>query len=238
LIPGASHVGQETGILFSIQATGKHETVSAVTRCLNVAGRRAYDVLCDEFAKENNTVRRKERLEIVSGIFRNTYYFHDAHSLVMIRLRDDRGQPITEYDFKLTGRQDSPDGLPPGFFADRQCNIRDRAALTYFVNYDVMTGCGPVKDPNKETVVRGKLPGTDRLGIRAYAYPTSGFAHYYPGILAASVADIEDFIRPDETTLVDIVLQRIVHRGVHLVVRADDSTQRGDFRDQPRGEPF
>jgi hypothetical protein len=236
LVPGVSHVGRDNGILFSIKESGPHETVRTITRCLNIGSRRAYDALRDTFAKENATVHRKERLEIVPGMFRNAYYIRDAHSLIMLRLRDDRGQPIADYDFKLTGRRDSPDGLPPGFFVDRQCNLRDRSALTYYVNADVMNGTGSVKDPNKGKTIREKSPGVGRLGIRAYAHPLIGYAHYFPGVLAADVANIEDFVRPDQTTLMEIILRRIVHRGVHLVVHADDATQRGDFRDQPRGE--
>jgi hypothetical protein len=236
LIPEASHVGEKTGILFSIESSGASETVSAIVRCLNVKSRHAYDRLCDDFTRENETVRRSERVEVESGFFRNTYFFHDTHSLVMVRLRDDRGQPITDFDFKLTGRRDSPDGLPPGFFVDRQCNRRDPSALTYYINTDAMTGMPAVKDPRTGKVIRGKFPGVDRLGIRVYPRPLTGYAHYFPGILAAAVGDIDDFVRADETTMLDIILRRIVHRGVHEVVPADDIDQRGDFRNQPRGE--
>jgi hypothetical protein len=66
----------------------------------------------------------------------------------------------------------------------------------------------------------------------------TGYAHYFPGILAADMAKIDDFVRPDQTTLLEIVLRRIVHRGVHLVVHADDPSRLDDFRNQPRGEPI
>jgi hypothetical protein len=234
IVPGVSHTGKSNGILFSISESGRHETVDAVLRCAKVNSSRAYRALCKAFADENIVVHDNERLEPGKGLLRGKNYFCDAHSLIMVRIVDDRGQPITDFDFKLTGKQDKPDGLPEGFFVDRQRNLRDRSAFTLYVNYDAMHDRKPVKD-SRGRVVRAGLPGVDRLGIRVYAYPMNGFAHYLPGVLAAAPGEVENYVRPDQTTLFEIVLRRIVHQGAYLLVPASDPALGGDFRDQAKG---
>jgi hypothetical protein len=236
LIENASHTGEQNGILFSIRRDGPHPTVDAIIRCLKISTFKTYEALRAEFLQENEGIRRRERVEEVKGLFRNQYYFHDAHTLLILRFRDDRGYPLADFDFKLTGRQDSPDGLPPGFFVDRQQNRYDRGMLTYYLNHDIINGLGPLR--NKKQLIRRGSPRLDRLGFRVYAYPMTGFVRYLPAVLQADAQQFANFVRPDETTMVDVILRRVVFRGAFLKVESNKGPELGDFRGQEPGEPL
>lgn len=238
VIAGASHTGSDDGILFSIQKdpAQKHEAVSALVRCLNVQDAAGYDALSQKFAAETLKVRVRERLETTGSWLTRQNFIHDAHSLVIVRFRDDEGHVLTDLDFKLTGgKQDRPDGLPPGLLVDRQKNLVNRSTLTFFLNHDVLDGLDAV--PNKQgNIIRDALPGLEQLGLRVYAYPYQGFVRFYPAILKAARKVVDQFLQPDQTTLIDVVLKRIVHRGVFELVKSDNGPNLGDFRDQPLGD--
>ena len=70
-----------------------------------------------------------------------------------------------------------------------------------------------------------------------YAYPYQGFVRFYPAILKAAKKVVTSFLQPDQTTLIDIVLKRIVHRGVFELPRSDNNPpEKHDFRNQPLGD--
>ena len=239
LIEGASHTGSDDGILFSIKQNPaqRHPTVSAVIRCLTVQDAAGYSDLSQKFADETAKIRDRERLETTGAWLLRQNFFHDAHSLVIVRLRDDEGHVLTELDFKLTGgKQDRPDGLPAGFLVDRQKNLINRSALTFFLNHDALDGLDAVTD-KQGNLLRDPFPGIDQLGLHVYAYPYQGFVRFYPAILKAAKKVVTSFLQPDQTTLIDIVLKRIVHRGVFELPRSDNNPpEKHDFRNQPLGD--
>jgi len=73
------------------------------------------------------------------------------------------------------------------------------------------------------------------LGFKIAARPDRGFVHYVPACLDASKDILKKFMRADETTLVDIVLRRVVREGVF---RFTDKLDPELFTDQPPGEPI
>jgi len=134
---------------------------------------------------------------------------------VIFRLEDEAGYPIEDFDLMLTaGREHDPNLLPSGFCADRQRNTRHRGTITYYLNYDLMIGCDEIRHEGK--VVREKADGVTHLGLQVYPRPADGdyFVHYTPCELQASTNALKQFLRPNETTLVHIILRRIVHEGV------------------------
>jgi hypothetical protein len=234
LIPGRSHSGAEMGILRSVRNDGKpHPSLTAVLACLRVENRVDYVALCDRFDEQTASVRETERVEVTRHVvLRDTVYFHDAHSMVTFRLEDDRGFAVEDYDLLLTaGAKASPDLLPQGFFVDRQQNKRHRGTLTYYLNHDVMRGLPAVKD-RKGRKVRSALPGTTHLGLVLTARPATGLVRYAAAILKARRELLEAILKPDQTTLVDISLKRLVHEGVFTLTR---DQRRVDFVDTEPG---
>jgi hypothetical protein len=243
LIKGRSHSGDDKGILRSVKDDGsEHPTLDAIVQCLRVSSLDEYLVLCNQFAEQNRVVREAERVEIQKRtLFPDNIYFHDAHSMVVFRIRDDSGFIVDDFDLILTAGPDdnvSPDNLPAGFFVDRQKNRRNAGALIYYVSYDAMVGFPAIvdpRDPNRQNLLRDAMPGTQNLGLEIAARPDEGFVHYLPAVLQAARKVLQDFIHPDETTLVDIVLRRVVREGVF---RLTDNLEPEDFTDQPPGKPI
>jgi hypothetical protein len=234
LLPGRSHTGPDSGILYSIKDDGKsHPTVTAILQCLKVENKSDYDKLADRFAANNQQVHERERLETVRRpIVRDIHYLHDAMSMVILRIRDHRAHTPTSFDFKFTGPRNSPDLLPEGFFQDRQRNSRDAATITYFVNFDKMAGTPEITDAQGRFVIREAFPPLPRLGIQILPRPSDGYVHYLTTSLQATKKMLETILHPDQTILIDIVLRRCVREGIHQLTQ---DTGPKDFRDQSLG---
>lgn len=239
LIEGASHTGSNDGILYSIKQDPAHRspTVSAIVRCLNVRDADDYEILRTDFVAETAKVRERERVEVSGVWLSKQVFFHDSHSLAIVRFRDDQGNVLTDLDFKLTsGKQDRADGLPPGFIVDRQRNLIDRSTLTFYFNHDVFNGLSAVVDKNNK-MIRDATPRVEQLGIHVFAYPNQGFVRYYPAVLKATKKIVDELLLPDQTTLIEIVLKRVIHQGVFDLPRSDKVPAEGaDFRQQPFGD--
>ncbi|HWP94128.1 MAG TPA: phospholipase [Gammaproteobacteria bacterium] len=234
LIEGRSHSGDAMGIQRSVRDDGRpHPTVTAVLDCLRVRTLRDYAKLRQTFAARNADVMARQRVEIedLPGPFDRTR-IHDPCSMLVFRVRDDQGNPLKDYEIILTaGRDGNPDALPPGFFIDRQRNRRDPGVVTYYINHARMTGCGEVR--HGERLVRPALPACEALGLRIVPYPQDGFVHYLPAELTASPENLERFVRPHQTTVIDIVLRRVVREGVFRLTR---ETSKHDFTKAPPGD--
>lgn len=241
LVEGRSHSGKDMGIVRSVRDDeSDHPTVDAVLQCLLVSSPADYARLCDDFDRHTEEVRLKERVEIYKRrLLADRPFLHDAHSMIVFRVRDDGDHAIDDFDLKLTaGRKGrvSPDYLPGGFFVDRQRNQRRAETLTYYLNHDVMTGLDAVPDPRDgKKTLREKLPGAESLGFELVARPDGGFVHYYPARVQATEQVLESFVRPNQTTLVDVILRRVVRKGAFILT---DDLEPEDFTKQETGDPI
>src|SRR5262249_50214184 len=107
LIAGRSHSGEDMGIMRSVKNDGRrHPTVDAVLKCLVVSNADEYAALCDAFDADNDVVREAERVEQVKRVvfLPDSTYFHDSHTMVIFRVRDDRGYPIEDFDLTFIGQ--------------------------------------------------------------------------------------------------------------------------------------
>jgi hypothetical protein len=235
LIKGASHTGDSNGIMFSIKNDDKkNETVSAIVRCLRVKNDEEYASLCAAFEKETAAVYAAERIEKVPRALglRHTKLIHDAHAVVQIRVRDDAGHVLTDFDLKLTGPKGTPDDLPEGFLKDRQKNLVNKSTLTFFLNVELLYGSEAVDD------VRPRTKGVNKLGLRLYGYPVDGFVRFFPAIASADKSLLQHVVQPHRATLLDIRLRRIVCRGIFELQTLKDQPQPFDFRNQSPGTPI
>lgn len=234
VIPGVSHSDVRMGILRSIPADARpNATVDAILRCLRVTTRKDYAALYDQFRVRTGEVQERERVQDRSriGSFDHQVIV-DPGCMLILRLRDDQGNALRDFDVILTGRNDDPNGLPPGFFIDRQRNHLDPGTVTYYLNSERMLGGPPVVYRGK--LLRAALPGCGALGLRVIPYPQQGFVHYLPATLPASAENLTRFIKPNQTTIVDIVLRRVVSEGLYQLTR---DTAPVDFTQQPPGMP-
>ena len=135
----------------------------------------------------------------------------------------------------MLGRDNNPDLLPQGFFVDRQRNRRSRSTITYYLNHDIIIDGPEIKSPDGSQVLRPSLPGATDLGFRVVPRPDSGFVHYLKATLNANAAVLNEYLRPNETLLLDIVLRRVVREGTFKLGQAREPL---DFANEPPGDPF
>lgn len=237
VVPGKSHSGGSKGVMRSVKrrrgSAADEHTLAAILDALAVRSISGYRSLCRDFDRRTAEVQEAERLEIVKRVLvRDTRFIHDRCSMVIFRLRDEQGYPIEDFDLLLTaGKNHDPNHLPQGFFLDRQQNRRDRSSLTYFFNFDVMLGADSVHTRDGD-LVREALPGTDMLGLKIQPRPTEGFVHYLPCDLQASAELLREVLQPNQTSLIEIVLRRVVREGVF---RMDSGVRTRSFKKDDPG---
>ncbi|MDD2853616.1 MAG: phospholipase [Desulfuromonadaceae bacterium] len=241
VISGKSHSGEKMGIMRSVKVTqndvNSMETINAILACMQVASGDQYDALCDRFRAETDAVQKAEQVEIEQRLFRSDVRFiHDRYSMVIFRVQDDEGHPVADYDLLLTAGPDSdPNHLPQGFFIDRQRNAINPDTITYYLNRDVMKGTGEITGSDKNPI-RTAQAGSEMLGFRIIARPDNGFVHYLPCEFKASPDMLQTALHANSTTLVDIVLRRIVRKNVFLVGKVTSGTKAVNFAKTKPGD--
>ncbi len=245
IVSHKSHTGDQMGIMWSIKKeisdTANAETVNAIFECLNVQNKQQYNALITQFDAETKTVQANEKIEIRRVLLKDRVFIHDRFSMVIFRVTDTDGRPVTDFDLILTAGPDSnPNHLPEGFFADRQCNRLNKNTLTYFFNYDIMQGSPVVKDASGK-VYRDALPGALMLGFQLKLRPDSGFVKYVPCEIKATQEMLQKALQPNATTMIDICVQRIVDKEVSRLVKLEGNVMpdktHSSFKDvKPSGE--
>jgi hypothetical protein len=241
VIGGKSHSGTNMGIMRSVdKALGdakSMETVNSILACIQVGTLAEYAALCDRFQAETEIVQQNELLEVERNLLlSDTYFIHDKYSMVIFKVRDDEGHPVTDYDLVLTaGANNDPNHLPQGFFVDRQRNTLNPETITYFFDYDVMNGAPKIQNRSGK-IIRDTILGADMLGFKLSARPDQGFVHYLPCEIKATAEMLEKVLRPNSSTLVEIVLRRIVTKNVFLVEEMTAATVSVDFSDTKPGD--
>ncbi len=208
VLPGRSHSGEEIGIIRSVTLAnaGTHPTAQWVLRCLQVTSRAAYAALSAELDKLTAATQIAEHQEKVRALIGTRKYLTSRYSMVVFRLADDRGNQIGDYDLYLTAGPDyDEDELPDGFFGDRQRNRLNPGRLTYFLDYDAM----------EAGLTKPKMQG--KLGFRIQARPEAGpeaLAYYQVLDFRSSVATFDKILQPNETVMIEVMLQRRVDKAV------------------------
>ncbi|KTD18384.1 phospholipase PlaB [Legionella jordanis] len=211
ILPGCSHSGKRMGIIRSITMdnAATHPTAIWVLRCLKVKNRQSYNALAKELDKLTQETQKKEQREIVETLIHQREYITNRYSMITFRLIDDRGNHLDDYDLYLTaGPKYSEFALPTGFFGDRQRNQYNRGKLTYYLDYDIMEA--GINTPIMQS----------KLGFRIKARPEASaqaLAYYKELDFHSSLADINKILHPNETVMVEIMLQRRVDTTVSRI---------------------
>ncbi len=236
VVPNASHTGTKIGIMRSVAAQKNAVqgafVVKRILECLKVQTSKDYKELRDGYEQLTRQVQEQE-----------VENCHSRYSMLIFRLRDSKGYPIEDFDLLLTaGKNFSPDKLPKGFFADRQKNKLNPNTLTYYINYDIMAGCE--SQTVKGKVVRNASEGANYLGLKIVPRPSGDDVVYFlPCELkigkdedqtGITTKDLLQHLQPNQTMLIDIVLQRVVHESVFQMTKG---TKTRSFRTQWKKDP-
>jgi hypothetical protein len=211
LMAGAAHTGDTHGILSSAAPA----TVEAILRCLQVRSGADYGALCTTFDNEN-AQRDADKVELEpAGPFAPRVHIHDPRSLLILRLLDEAGEPLTGAGCLLTaGAQASPDLMPEGFMLDRQANSHSPTTISLFLNYSLLAGDAGVVDPtNTRKTLRPAVISHRPYGASVQPADLSGLVHH---ALARSATgdDLLAMFGPHQTTVLDVILPRKIHEGV------------------------
>ena len=231
-----SHSGKDIGIMRSVRPSREPgrpqnaDTVDAILRCFAVGTVAQYRALAQAFTQENAAIQKEEQVEIERKTFlRDRVFIRDRYSQLVFRIRDSEGIPVNDFDLILTaGPRSSPDDLPQGFFCDRQRNSRHRGTITYFINYDVMMGA-----PALPGGLRDRLPGAGQLGLELHPRPEHGFVRYRKCRISAGAKNLSILVRPNQTTLVDIEVERLVSKETF---RLERTLNQGSFKNVKPGD--
>jgi hypothetical protein len=236
LVRGVAHSGEDKGILRSIKDNQReHPTVKAILDCLNVSSQEEYVGLCNRFEQQTEDVQDEERIETeVRQLLPNRVFIHDAHAMLIIRVRDDQGSAVSDFDLKFTATKwgaVSPDYLPTGLIVDRQLNHRQPGILTFYLNHHLLIGTAPLREGKR--VFREARKGAAGLGLQIVARPAEGFVHYASAELNPKTQSLKGYIKPHQTTLIDVILRRIVRSGTFGLTKMRKSS---DFTETEYGE--
>lgn len=226
ILPRLSHTNGRMGILGSVTRANAstHSTPKWVRRCLEVRSRGEYAMLCDELDQLTRQTQKDERVEEEAKLFGVKKYRTSRYAMVVFRFIDDRGDALADYDLYITGGPNyDPDDLPPGFFVDRQRNRRQPGKLTYYLDCDVL----------RRGLNNSAMGG--RLGFRVVARPEAGpaaLAFYRPLDFRSDEDAVSGILRPNETLMVEIQLQRCVDARVF---RIENTTKPSEIERGPLG---
>ena len=216
-----AHSGDDLGIMKSVRrdSGSQHETVVQVLQCLRVRTAKEYGACIKAFDTLTGKTQELERKRVQKSLFLLKRTFSTSRYFMLVfKVCDDRGNNLTDYDIVFTAGPDyDPNHLPPDFVIDRQRNSQSPGKLTYYLDYDVMAEWFPKKQVQ------------DRFGFRISARPDAGFAYYTVCEHRGTYSDFAQYFRPNQTVMVEIVLQRHVRSGVFALTQ-DLSPQ--DFHDQ------
>ncbi|TAL60201.1 MAG: phospholipase [Legionella sp.] len=227
VLPGLSHSGKKIGVITSVTLANAatHPTAIWVLKCLQVKNRKSYNILVKELDTLTQETQKNEHIELIKTPIYKREYITNRYAMIIFRLVDDRGNHLFDYDLYLTaGPQYSEELLPQGFFVDRQRNQHNRGKLTYYLDYDVMEA--GINTP--------KMQGN--LGFRIKAYPEASdqaLAYYRLLDFHSSLADIDKILHPNETVMVEIMLQRRVD---NMVSRITNNLTPAKITQQPSGK--
>ena len=81
-----------------------------------------------------------------------------------------------------------------------------------------MTGSPEIRNKQGE-IIRPARVDARQLGFKIIPHATTGMVHYQEAELKATKKQLVNFPRPNQTTVLEIVLRRIVHSGVFHLTR-------------------
>ncbi len=222
IIPGTSHSGTRMGIMAGVRDDGRpHPTVDAILRCLGVRDAAGYGALCRAFDAENARHQdESRRIEIEKiPVLPDRVYIHDPHAMVIFRLLDDAGARVPDMNLLLTaGPNANPNQLPEGFLTDRQGNRRAPGNLCFFLNHTALTGGPAVVDAQGKRRRAARIPRPP-YGLRLLPRHDDKWIEHWAAELSADGTGLLDLIAPNQTTVIDLRLTRIVREGVFRFTR-------------------
>ena len=135
---------------------------------------------------------------------------YDKHSQIIVRIRDQDGHPVKHYDIFFNSKRN---GEPiSGLIEDKHINQVSPNVMTFYLRTDAF-------DSGTKTW-RPHIPNVKGFFLEVTATePETGEILYLPFRREFNTADLEDFIQPHRTTIIDIDLLRLPSPEVYRLVK-------------------
>jgi len=180
------------GIMANNASSKNHAGIaSEVLKCLQVHDEISYEQCRVDFEQltkvEQNIIPKGKKNKI------------DQYSMLVFRIHDQQGEIIKQDDydiFLLAGKGYKADSLPEGFLVDKQMNSTTNN-LVFYIN------------TNKMALVKDGL-----FGVRIKLRPEKGFSYYNAVEYRSDGLFVGKVFAPNETTYIDITLDRKVDKNV------------------------
>ncbi|BAJ03928.1 esterase/lipase family protein [Shewanella violacea] len=192
IIPKASHSQDTMGIMASVtrKNASKKRVVSSILDCLSVGNNSQYADASKAMKLRTDKVKKKRR-----------------HSMLVVRVSDDLGHKVTDFDlYLLSGPDFHPGKLPKGFMLDKQKNSHNGNCVTLYLDTKKL-----------HSVAEGKV------GVKIVPRPDTGFSYYRTAEYHSEANQVSRLIKADQTTLLDIVLKRHIHQETFTLANTDET---------------
>ena len=211
VIPNVSHSGKIMGIMQSVKLKNDFAPplVNSIINSLRISTNKQYNTLLKNMHKQNKRTQKDNQK-------------CDRYIMFVFSIKDNFGNEVSDYDMLLlAGKKYKPSTLPKGFFLDKQKN-RMSGALVYYLNYDKLK---KIKD--------------GKFGIRIVARPDKGFSHYITAEFRSEDIDLHEFLNPNETVMINVVLQRQISKNSFVLDKIGESqSDEGSFKSRGIGSVF
>ncbi|MDR8526160.1 esterase/lipase family protein [Shewanella fidelis] len=197
VINRASHSGKSKGIMASV-TTGNAKQKPVVQRILQCLDIRT-------------TAQYQQLSAQMSAANDSGQRKRFRGSMLVVRVSDDLGNPINDFDLiLLSGANFVPGNFKKGFMLDRQKNSKNRHVMSFYLDSHKL-----------EKISNGQL------GLRVEPRPNSGMCYYRSAEFHSQPQQVATILKPDQTSIIDIVLTRLRDPALFTLVGTEHS---GDFK--------
>ncbi|MCB4757004.1 MAG: hypothetical protein LHV69_08290 [Elusimicrobia bacterium] len=200
LTPRTAHSDPPYGIVEGIPKMGPHPVLEAIHQALSVKNDHDYEALRKDFSLRSATLQSEETLYDGSPL--------DRYCQLVFRIVDDEGNALNDYAIELLDPERMSFRMPAGLLAHEHKNRANPELFVFYLNYDRLK----------------KIKG-GRLGVRVHVASASSLVSYEDFLYLGAGQKNSEFIKPNQTTLVEIVLRRRLNKNL-FVLTSDLSPQK------------
>ncbi len=194
ITPKTSHTDAAFGIMAGIPSKGEHPVLSAIASILKIRDRKTYNALTADFAARTADLQQRELFYDGSRL--------DRYCQLVFRIIDDTGNHLTDFAIELLDGEGRGDRLPTGFMGHQHKNEVTPERFVFYLNYDLLS----------------KVKG-GKLGFRVHAATGTRLVEYPVFQYVGTASDISTFLKPNQTTLVEVTLRRRLNKNVFRLTK-------------------
>jgi hypothetical protein len=189
ITPKTAHTGEPFGIMMGVPKKGEHPVLAAIDAALKVSSRREYEALESDFSSKTSDLQKRELFYDGSRL--------ERYAQVVFRIVDDTGNCLDDYAIELIDGDRRGDRFPSGFLGHQHKNEVTPERFVFYLNTELIS----------------KAKG-GKIGFRVHAATGTPLVDYPVFEYLGAASDVAMFLKPNQTTLVEVVLRRRLNKNV------------------------